>query len=142
MGGGIYAAASTPAFSGGADKSSRGSTHDQWQVVRCPLSHYMAPFNFLGLGAGKLFQCARILNAIKHDYLLAQPQEQSIGDCPPDVLPPTIAHFIKDALDLPEDSGQVIWDSLKSDVWGMDRLPMLVADNYMKFKQFGWERGA
>lgn len=101
----------------------------------------MAEFTALNLGAQKLSQYARLLSTIKPDILLAQPLDQSFKDSPPEVLPPTIARFIEDALDLPEDSGQVLWDGLKGDIWDMDGLQMLIHDDYMKFKQFGWDRG-
>lgn len=101
----------------------------------------MAELTFLNLGIQKLFQFTRLLSSIKADILLAQPQDQSLEDSPPEVLPPSIARFIEDALALPTDSGQLVWESLKGSIWSMDGLPMLVDDDYIKFKQFGWDRG-
>jgi len=88
----------------------------------------------------KLFFYTRLILHLKESILLAQPLDQSLQDVAPDILPPSIAAFLSDALDLPGDGLEESWDILKDYVWHCEKVG-LTKDDYEAFKEYGWSRG-
>jgi len=88
----------------------------------------------------KVSRYTRLILHLKESILLAQPLEQSSRDIAPDFLPRSIAAFLSDALDLPEDGMEESWEMLKDYIWKCEKVE-LTKDDYEAFKEYGWARG-
>jgi len=87
-----------------------------------------------------VMQYARLVGHLKEDILLPQPLDQSSFDEPPEILSPTIAKFLADAMDIPLVHVQESWDILKDYLWNSPILPLVDAD-FDVFRSFGWQMG-
>jgi hypothetical protein len=91
------------------------------------------------LGISKIALYVRLATLLKNDILLPQPHQ---GDptTPPLVLPPSVVEFLGTALGLPSEDVSVLWETLKDDVWHAPP-PLCVRDDYLIFKEHGWDLG-
>lgn len=83
---------------------------------------------------------SRLASHLKNDILLPQPPQQTDLTTPPDVLPPSIALFLSEAIEIELEDIDDCWDILKDHVWGLNTTG-LVPEDYTLFKQFGWSLG-
>jgi hypothetical protein len=75
------------------------------------------------ISINKIFQYSTLISCLKRDILLAQPIDAVE---PPEVLPPSITHFLADALEIPDI--QKSWDVLREYLWQCTLVPLGVEE--------------
>lgn len=93
-----------------------------------------------GLSLDQITCFIRLATKLKDDILLPQPVSHPAG-CPPEFLPPSIASFLSEAVDIPLDNVSICWAALKTEVWHQLATADSAEAYEQCFKEYGWQRG-
>ena len=92
------------------------------------------------LSLSKIIHFIILVSKLKNDIILSQPGDQSASEAAV-VLPPSIEAFLREALDIPKEYVEKLWEALKDTIWRFDTSEFFGNQQEMIYQAHGYQYG-